>query len=232
MELSSVAIILKAFYRMVGATSSDPALVLNGESADDVAYQYLTRGCRVAQRYLLSAGFQGWRKRSTALTFSGADATDGGTYTTLPSDFLRAYGTSKKSALVQADGTRWGTEIGTEDEESFGPYYYFRGSSTVPQQLWLARAAGQPSPLYLDYHYVHPVWSSVTTIDFPLEVRALIQAQAAELAIGEEWVPLDAQGEAKLERALKKAQSEAREFAAQSKEPRSMRRPYRLANHY
>ena len=31
-----------------------------------------------------------------------------------------------KSALVQADGTRWGTEIDTDDEESYGPYYYFR----------------------------------------------------------------------------------------------------------
>ena len=69
MELDSVARVVAAFYRLVGSESGDEALIAQGESADDVAYLFITRGCRNAQRWLLKMGFNGWRKRSAALTW-------------------------------------------------------------------------------------------------------------------------------------------------------------------
>ena len=228
MELDTVAKVKAAWHRLAGATSADPALVLNGESADDVAYQYLTRGCRVAQRWMLKCGYQGWRKRSAALVFSGTDAADGGKYVALPDDFLRAYGNGRKSALTNAGGERWGTEVPTNDEEAHGDGYYLRGS-----QIWLLRGAGTPATLYLDYHYQHPLWSALLTpIDFPLEARFLIPTEAAELAMGEEWWPGDEKSEEKLERALMRAREEARDVARQTKQPRQMRKPFRLGNRY
>ena len=164
-ELSSVEKVKDAWYRMVGTEVDDPALTELGESADDVAYLYLTSGSREAQRWMLRMGYDGWRKRSSAMTtWTGSDATTGGRYNSLPSDFLRAWGNSRVSALVKANGDRWGQQIDPESEYRFGNNYYFRD-----ENLWITRQAKPPTTLYLEYHYLHPSWSSSVTIDFPLE---------------------------------------------------------------
>ena len=54
MDFDTVPDILAAFYRLVGTSSDDPALVANGEAVDDVAYLCLTEGSRAGQRWLLS----------------------------------------------------------------------------------------------------------------------------------------------------------------------------------
>ena len=227
MELDTPAKVVAAWYRLVGSLSSDGALTEQGEATDDVVYTYLTRGCRNAQRWMLKMGYGGWRKRTTALTWSGSDAADGGRYATLPSDFLRSYGNQRVSALREADGDQWGQEVKEEEDQLRGDYYYIRG-----EQLWLGRDASPPTSLFLDYHYKHPLWSSTTTIDFPMDARALIVAEAAVAAMAENWLPGDSAMERKIEIALMRAREEAREIVRVTKGPRTLRKPYRAGNHW
>lgn len=228
MELDSVSKVKFAFLRLVGTEADDPELVLHGESVDEVIYLYLTRGSRAAQRYMLENGYQGWVKRSAALTWSGSDAADGGRHTDLPTDFLRAYGHSRMSALEEADGDRWGSEIRTDEEYKYkGDGYYFRG-----EELWLTRQAESPATVYLRYHYKHTLWSSGVTIDFPMDARPLIVAEAADLARNENWTVLEREDELRIDRALDRAQKEARDLCRPSKQPRVLRRPPRFGSRW
>jgi len=227
-ELSTVEKCKDAWYRLVGVASDDPGLTEQGDLTDDVAYQYLTLGCRNAQRWMLKMGYGGWRKRSSALVFTGSDATDGGRKITLPSDFLRAYGNRRESALRKADGTRWASEVSPEDDHIRGDYYYVRGT-----ELWITREAQPPSPLYLDYHYTHPLWSaSLSPIDFPIDARWLIVAEGADAAKDESWLPGGVEWEQKIARRLARAREEARDIARATKSPRKARAPQRFGNRW
>ena len=228
MELSTVARIVAAFYRLVGSKSSDGALVDQGEAVDDVVYQFLTDGSRRAQRWMLDMGYGGWRKRSAALSFTGTDAADGGRKVDLPSDFLRSFGTDRVSPLTEADGTRWGALIDDVRGTTIkGDYCYIRGD-----ELWLARTAVLPSTVYLDYHFVHPEWSSVVTIDFPLEARRLIIAEAANAAKEENWLPGGRDLELKIERNLQRERERARHVSRTSKAPRQLTKAYRAGSRW
>ncbi len=227
MELTTPAIVLAAFYRLVGTDEDDPALIEHGEAENDVAFQYLTRGARTAQRWMLKQGYDGWRVRSTALTFSGSDDVDGGRYASLPTNFLRAYGNRKRSALVEAGGNRWGREIDPEQDDWRGDGYYIRG-----EQLWLTRMASPPTTLYLDFHFKHPTWTASVTIDFPMDARALIIAEAANVAKEENWLTGGRELEAKIERALVRAQKEAHDIARPTKSPRRMKEVVRHGNRW
>lgn len=228
MDLDSAAKILAYFYRLVGTQASDPYLIANGEAQNDVAYLCLTLGCREAQRWLLDMGYAGWRKRSAALTFSGSDDTVGGRYVALPTDFLRAYGSRRVSALTEANGDRWGQEVDPEEMQKKGNFYYIQG-----EQLWLGRTALVPGPaLYLDYHYQHPEWNASVTIDFNLQARSLIAAYAASIGMSENWLPGGPELELKIAQALQKAQQRARGVVRATKSPRQFRKATRLANHW
>lgn len=227
MELDTPAKVVMAFYRLCGTVSDDGALREQGEALDDVAYTFLTRGCRNAQRFLLKMGWQGWRKRSSALAFSGTDASTGGCYATLPSDFLRACGNAKESALVETNGDPWGQEVSSSDSKVKGNGYYLLG-----EELWLTRGAAPPTTLFLTYHYVHPLWSSSATIDFPVDAMPLVVAEAANVAKEEAWLPGGQDMEQKIERALMRAREEARDFARPTKQARTFRRPLRIGNHW
>lgn len=228
-DLTTVAQIVARFYRLVGSVSGDQALVLHGEAVDAVAYESLTQGSRLAQLWMLDQGYQGWRQRSAALSFTGTDDTTGGKYATLPADFLRLYGSKKpvRSALVEANGDRWGSEIDADEDHIRGDHYYVRD-----EELWLARAAEPPTTVYLDYHYLHPVWSAAVTIDFPLRARALVPAYAAWVAADENWIPGGDEMLVKIERSLRKAEVMARKMSRQTKEPRRFNKPTRVANHW
>lgn len=227
MELSTVARVVAAWYRLVGTVSNDDALAEQGESVNDVAYTNLTVGCREAQRWLLKCGSGEWRKRSAALSFSGTDAADGGRYATLPSDFLRAWGSGSESALVEADGDSWGQEVTSRDTQLKGDGYYIMGST-----LWLTRSAAPPTTLYLLYHYVHPAWSASVTIDFPMDARSLIVAEAAQAAMAENWLPGDQAMERKIEVAVMRARERVRDICRPTKQPRQMRRAPRIGNRW
>lgn len=229
MSLDTVAKIRYAFYRLVGTTGDDAALTDQGEATDDVAYLYLTRGVWAAQRWMLKMGYNGWYKRSSALSWTGTDATTGGRYWSLPSDFLRAFGDYRVSCLREANGDPWGQLITSPYDEGAveGDYYYFRGD-----ELWLARTAAPPTTLYLEYHHQHPAFSAAVTLDFPVEARPLIVAEAANLAKEEDWLPYGQEVEQKIERALIRAREEARDIARPTKAPRQFRRPIRYGNRW
>lgn len=217
--MTTVAQVLRAFYRLVGSVSGDSALLERGEASnDEVAYEALTRGCWAAQRYMLSQGYQGWRKRGTAISWTGTEASDGGRYVSLPNDFLRAYGNGDVSCLVEAGGTRWGQEIKAENDFWKGDYFYFRGT-----KLWITRDANPPGTIYLEYHYQHPTWTSGVTIDFPTEVLPLVVAEAAYAVKDEDWIP-DNETPQRIESARITARKEAIEYSRQSKKPRSFRK--------
>ena len=234
MELDSVAKHVAALYRLLGATSADKAFVLRGESADDVAYQLLTRGSRLAQRWMLGAGYIGWRKRSSALSFTGTDAADGGRKASLPTRFLRAYAPvdrgGRRSALVEANGDRWGREIDPEERHHQGDLYYFFETDGT-EELWLARTAAPPTTLYLEYHEAHEAWASGITIKFPLECRHLTVSEAASLGRDEGWFAGGPDLAQSIERILHRDRENARDYARKSKGPRTLRRPARFGNH-
>ena len=228
MELDTVAKFRRGFYRLCGTESDDPELTLHGEGDTEVVDFYLTDGSRNAQRWMLDMGYGGWRKRSSALSWTGTDATTGGRNSALPSDFLRAYGNERESCLREANGKPWGRQINPEEDRKRGNLFYFRG-----EQLWIARLASPPTTLYLEYHYTHPGWDGLVDgdIDFPKRARRLIIAEAANVAKEENWLPGGPEMELKIERALRRAQSAARSIARLTKQPRQFRRPRRAGNH-
>lgn len=231
MEYDTVVKILQGFFRLIGTVSAGQELVEQGEDPDDIAYLNITRGCRKAQRWMIQNGFGGWRKRSaTVLSFTGTDAADGGVMTDTPADFLRAYGDQRRSALTRANGDRWGELITEQEDHKKGDLYYFRG-----HELWLGRTASPPTNLFLDYHYKHPAWDENlqdADIDFPMEARYLIVAMAAETAMDDNWLPGGRELEGKIDRAVKKAQNEARHIARPTKQPRQFQKVIRFGNRW
>lgn len=234
MELDTVAKIKAAFFRLVDTEADDPELTLLDEGANDVFELLITRGYRSAQRWMLGEGYQGWRKRSSALTFTGTDAADGGRSTNVPTDFLKAYGNKRRSCLVEANGHRWGTEIQPDTDRGRADYFYFRGSDDKGMQLWLALTASPPATIFLEYHYLHPDWTSLDDdkIDFPLENRFLGVAEAANFAMVEAWLPGGSELEVKIARSLSHARTEARRQVRQTKQPREILKVRRFANRW
>ncbi len=218
-DLSTVTNIRDAWYRLVGTVPEDAALQELSEGENDVAYIYLTSGCHDAQSYMLDQGYLGWCQRSGALTWTGTDATTGGKYASLPTDYLRADGNRDRSALVEAGGDRWGSQIDQEDEIAKGNYFYFKGDN-----IWLARSASPPTTVYLKYHYQHPEWVSDVTIDFPLSSRSLMVAYAADLAKNENWFTGGNEEISRILAAVRSAETKARKYARQTKQPRRFRK--------
>lgn len=225
----------QAFLRLTGTLDDDAALTELGEAQNEVVDLFLTRGVRLAQRWMLKMGYKGWRKRFGPITWSGSDETVGGRFVNLPTDFLRAFGRDRESALREANGEQWGFEIDTDTEHWKGDYYYFRGGddlADVPGQLWITRNATLPTTIYLEYHYLHDAFANGITLDFPVEARWLIIAEAANLAKEENWLPGGQEMEQKIERALIRAREEARDIARPSKQVRKMRRVVRYGNRW
>ncbi len=218
-QLDSVARILEAWYRMVGSVPADYGLTELGEAQDEVGYIYLTSGCHDAQEWMLDNGYQGWRQRSGALSWTGSDATTGGVYSDLPADFLRLDGNRDRSALVEANGDRWGAQLDSVDDTVKGNYFYLVGD-----ELWLARTADPPTTLYAKYHYQHPEWESGITIDFPMKARALIVAYAAQSAMNENWFTGGNDERLAITRAVSLAEEKARKVARQGKHARQWRK--------
>jgi hypothetical protein len=227
MEITTAASLLAAFYRLTGVAPDDPALTQNGEAQDEVGYLFLTTGIREAQRWLLKMGYTGWRSRSAALVFVGSDDTTGGRYVAVPDDFLRTFGNKRLSAITEANGNRWGRQVGDEDLSLRGDFYYVQG-----EQLWITRGANPPTTCYLDYHYRHPELADGVTLDFPIEARYLIAAEAANAAKEENWLPGFTDLESKIAQALTQWREKARGIVRTTKGPREFRKPYRIANRY
>lgn len=188
-DLSTVAELLRLFYRLSGTTTSDDGLTENSEAADEVAYTCLNFGMQEAQRFMIGCGMtERWRKRNTAwTTWTGTDAADGGRYNTLPTDFLRLSGRPydrMRSSLTEANGEKWGVEITDNEEFVRGNSYYLKND-----QLWLTRNAAVPTTIYLDYQFKHPEMASGVTLNFPEDAMGLVAAYGVRKASMEGWFP-------------------------------------------
>jgi hypothetical protein len=225
--LDTVAEYRAAWYRLVGTTSADAALAENSETTNAVCDLHLTHGIREAQQFLVSHGMSWrWKKRSSAITsWSGTDAADGGRYTSLPTDFLRLDATDSRSALVEADGTPWGTYVTLEyGQRQRGNLYYLKNG-----QLWLSKGAAPPASVYIDYVFAHPEFTGAVTLDFPVDAAGLAIAYAAEDALGSAWFP-HAQNEARIIRNVEKWQRQASRVARRDRNPRRFRGPRVVGN--
>jgi hypothetical protein len=224
-NLNNAAACLKAFYRLVGTVSGDQGLRENGESADEVAYLSLNHGVEAAQRFMIANGMtERWLIRSSALSWSGSDAT-GGRWSALPADFLRFGKTDRAdSSLMEEDGRRWGAEVTADQNQILGNHYYLRND-----RLWLTKGASPPT-LYLEYMYRHPEFTSSVTLDFPIEARALIIALAANHAMSEGWFP--GLNESRIARNVEFWRGQARTVARRSRQPRKMTPPKVTGSRY
>ena len=226
MVLDTLAKFEQAFYRLTGSKADADSLIEQGEAAGDVALLWLTHGCWAAQQILLDAGLAGWwRKRSAAIVWLGSDATTGGRYWALPTDFLRLSGDRGRSSLVQANGDTWGRECDEKDDPVRGNAYYLRNA-----QLWLLRGAGPPATLYLDYVYRHAEWDSgiggiapAAQFDFPTDLRPLIVVCAAQQAWAESWIDLSDDQKHKTDDAVTYWTRQAQKIARRSRAARRMR---------
>lgn len=240
-QLDTLAEHQRAWYRLVGITSADDSLVEQGEVVGDVVLLALTRGYRACQRWLIDNGLrERWRKRSTAITWSGSDAADGGRYVDLDDictdgtsppneDFLRLDGNyTDRSALVTADGTQWGQEVSPDFDSVRGSFYYLKND-----QIWLTKSAAPPSPVYARYYYtLQPISAGTTLFDMPMDARWLAVAEAADAAVKEQWVPGGDAVEARVGRALQRAREEARRLIPRTREPRKMRHVTVYGSHW
>src|SRR3972149_2625074 len=98
--LTDRASLARAFYRLTATSSTNPGLIEHDSSTLETLYQYLQYGAWDAQEYMIDSGFTDrWLTTSSALTFSGSDASGGGRDASLPSPLLRLAGEEHRSAL-------------------------------------------------------------------------------------------------------------------------------------
>ena len=201
-DLTDRQSILRAFFRLVDSDATDGQLVEHDASTLEGVYALLREACDAAQEDVIGAGFgEFWLKRSTALSFAGTDAADGGRYADLPSDFWRAAGDGDDSALVTAKGRGWGREILPElRNRASGSFYYFRDG-----KLWITKGANLPSEdLFLEYYRRVATLADTVDADFPAPFRGLIPAHAAVEAVAEGWYEGDQIEEGRLEKLLER----------------------------
>lgn len=220
--LDNRAEIRLALLRLLAMSTSDGSLTEQQTTSGDTLNHFIQHGTWEAQNwYLSNVDPNRWRTRSPAITsWTGADATDGGRYKALEADFLRLYGSRERSALVEADGTRWGYLIDPMDRyEVRGNYYWIDND-----RLWIAKNAAPPSSVYYEYTYRHPTFADDTTApDFPVQDRPLIVAFAAEYAMQHPFFPGDDNLRVGIERNLKFWQTQCYVRGRRSREPRKVK---------
>lgn len=213
MALTDRASLLRAFFRLVNADSSDADLTEHDNSTLEGAYLLLQGGLDDAQQFLIDQGAEElWQKTTSALSVTGSDPTR---YADLPSDFLRLNGDDVTSALWHGNGYRWGRLINPDDRfRRVGNFYYVRGNegdsgNEGQKRIYFTVGAAVPTSTFADYIYRLPTLADGTTVDFPVDDRALIPAFAAIRATGEDWYVGDAQDEARLVRHLDSLKTKA-----------------------
>lgn len=176
----------RAFYRLTGTASSDGALTEHDDTSKEAVLQLLQQGVWDAQEILISFGRgEFWTTQSSTLSFTDVELTQGGSYASLPTDFLRLAGTEDLSALRRPKGESWGRQVPQEwGRRLRGSKYWIEDG-----KLWVSRGADPPSDLVMDYYYEHPELEASTEVDFPKRDRPLIVACAAMEALAENWFP-------------------------------------------
>lgn len=220
--LDNRAELRKALLRLLAMSTADGSLSEQETTSGDTLNHLIQHGTWEAQSwYLSNVDPNRWRTRSPAVTsWSGADTTDGGRYKALESNVLRLYGSRERSALVEADGTRWGCLIDPTDRyEMSGNYYWIDND-----RLWIARNAAPPSTLYYEYSYRHPTFSDDSTEpDFPVQDRPLMVAFAGLYAMNHPFFPGGEELRSAIDRNLKFWQAQCYVRGRRTKEPRKVK---------
>ena len=219
--LSTLAGLRTAFYRLTNTASDDEGMVEFEGSANETVDYFLQHGLWAAQEYIIDFGNKyRWLKASAALAFaSGSDATTGGRYEALPADFLRLAGEDDFSALRTPDGKKWGRLIPVEHRyDVFGNCYYIRDDN-----IWICAGASPPSDVVMDYHWRLQLIASLTFTDFPREYRPLIVAEAAVLAMEEDWFSGTDEDKAALDRNAKAWRTKASRGMRRTQQPRKIK---------
>ncbi|MCR4338643.1 MAG: hypothetical protein NUW01_02025 [Gemmatimonadaceae bacterium] len=227
--LTDRASLARGFYRLTATSNTNPALIEHDSTSLEAVYQFLQYGLWDAQEYMIDSGMTDrWVTTSSALSFSGADSTDGGRYVSLPSDFLRLAGDEKRSALRYPTGQRWGVLGDFDDRHRYrGNVYWLQN-----EKLWVAPGASPPSTLVMDYHHQLATLADSTTVDFPTQHRALIVAYAAERASNDAWLPGGMEQAAMISANLLKRQREAKRRARRTDGPKKMKRRASAGTHW
>lgn len=218
----------RAFYRLTGTSADDGGLTEHDDVGEETVEQYLQYGLWDAQDYMIQVGHgDRWVSTTAALTFTGADNTDGGRYADLPEDFLRAAGDDKTSALRRPNGRKWGTEIPwIHRHRVSGNHFYFQN-----ERLWITRGANPPTDLVMDYHHRHVTIDDGTEVDFPVHDRALIVAFAASRAAEDAWIPEDSRV-SMIDRNLAKQKRAALARSRRSQTPKKMEANHMIGSHW
>lgn len=227
MALTDRASLLRALFRLLDVDRQDPALTEHDDDELEGAYLLLDQGLWDAQDFMISQGLADrWVKTVDFPNWgSGADSdwqsdphTDS-EYAALPDDLLRIAGGQHRSALHEDDGTEWGRLVPwSARHEVRGDAYWLQN-----ENLWIADGASPPSDLKLDYHHRLAELADGTTVDFPKEDRSLIVACAADLAVGEAWVPNRQDVRNRVQRNLTRKKRRAIKRARRSREPHRLR---------
>lgn len=176
-------------YRLLGIDARDRNLSSYDSDIQESVHYFIQQGLWNAQSHLITNGrARLWRRRWEISGWEDDEVT-GARSTDLPSDFLRLDGDQYRSALYSAADERpWGQETSAQNGETWrGNFFWVHNG-----RLWVSRGANLPQSLYGTYFYRHPVLEhDETPLDFPVEVRPLIPAEAAYVAMMESWLPLD-----------------------------------------
>lgn len=232
--LDSRAALLRQFYHHLGTDATDDALIEHDSETLEQAHRYLQFGLWNAQAYLVGLGLgERWRAVSSTLSWSGAEATSGGRFLSMADGgsfarFLKLAGDEDHSALRQPNGTQWGMQIDERSRfERWGNFYYLLGDD----QLWVTKGANPPSTLVADYYQRHAILEDATVIDFPVDLTPLVPAEAALMALGDAWVPVDKEQKAEIRDAHRRWRKEAAK-RRRSRSPKRMRARTTFGTHF
>ena len=192
--LDSKADLRRTFYSIMGIEPDDPAITAFDADPEETVDRLLYQGLLNAQSWMITwTPYRGW-KSTVQLTLGDAE-TDGTRFAAFPSNLLRMAGDERTSPLLYSDGRRWGQMVDDRDPSIWGSYFWL-DNGTDSDGLYVdgirfAKGASIPTTgIYLQYHYRHAELDDDTNIEFPLEDRILIPAEAAVIAVHEAWAPL------------------------------------------
>jgi hypothetical protein len=231
--LESRADLRRAFYRLSGLSESDTALQEHEAQPGDTVNGWLQQGLWEAQRFLVSKGAPNRWVTRAPLGGWVKDSTIGLRYTDLPDDFLRLAGDQEQSGLWTPNGQRWGALIQPEQKNLAGGLYFLEND-----RIYLTRLARPPSNLHMEYYRRHHVLRSDNPeaddgrIDFPREDRMLIVAYAAQEAADSPEFPGTLEDVARIARLVKRWKDRAYHGARRTREPRKLKHPRSLGNHW
>lgn len=217
--LDNKAALRRGFFRILGVAPLDDSVSEHDSEAEETVNYFIQHGLWNAQAFLVTnTDANRWKATSGALTVLGTDAT-GGRSVALADDFLRLAGDEHHSALFDTGNQYrpWGTMVDPRTSQGIvGSSAYWVEDDTIRFSM----GATIPAGLQYNYFQRHAVLDEDTAINFQLDLRPLIVAEAAALALAESWVPFD---DAKTEANIQRNQAYWRSMA--TSRSRRTRRP-------